>query len=201
MGYMKRMAENRRQLYRSGRVQVMSEIALIEQQWTRNQVVYWQERIDKLRINDTGALRSSIVGMVHTGPVTTIEHSFFKYGKYVSDGVAREFGKGYTDKMGRTYKSHRGGEGTWNRGQLPFLLPGGEAYRAKHGLDEPKKVGPAWRGRVAGGKPHRPRDWFFRKYAAGRHVLNELEMAAYGQAYQGMLTLAVDTQMHRMRFL
>ena len=201
MGYMKRMAENRRQSYRRGREQVMSEIALVEQQWTRNQVAYWQERIDKLRINDTGALRSSIVGMVHTGPITTIEHSFLLYGKYVSDGVAREFGKGYTDSMGRTYKSHRGGEGTWNRGQLPFLLPGGEEYRRKHHLDEAKKVGPAWRGREAGGQPHRQRDWFFRKYAAGRHVLNELEMAAYGQAYQGMLTYALDGLFHITRFL
>lgn len=201
MGYMKRMAENRRQSDRSDRVQVMSEIALVEQQWTRNQVAYWQERIDKLRINDTGALRSSIVGMVHTGPITTIEHSFLLYGKYVSDGVAREFGKGYTDSMGRTYESHRGGEGTWNRGQLPFLLPGGEKYRHKHHLDDAKKVGPAWRGRMAGGQPHRPRDWFFRKYAAGRHVLNELEMAAYGQAYQGMLVLAVDSLTGTMRMM
>ncbi|MBQ7513179.1 MAG: hypothetical protein IJS95_02170 [Prevotella sp.] len=173
-----------------------------ERAWTRNQVVYWQERIDKLRINDTGALRSSITGMLHPGPTTTIEHSFLQYGLYVSNGTAREFGDGYTDRMGRTYDFHRGGEGTWNAGQLPFLLPGGEAYRKKHHLDRPKKIGPAWKGkRFAGGKPHYGRDWFFRKYAAGRHVLNEMEAAAYGQAYQGMLTQAVDGLFHRTRFL
>lgn len=201
MGYMKRMAENRRQSYRRGRVQAMSELELFRKQWTQNMVRYWQERIDKLRINDSGALRSSIVGMLHSGPVTTIEHSFLVYGKYISDGVGREFGKGYTDSMGRTYSSSRGGEGTWNAGQFPFLLPRGEAYREKHGLDKPKKVGPAWGGRVAGGKPHEKRDWFFRKYYASRMVLNEIEAAAYGQAYQGMLTQAVDGLFHRTRFL
>ena len=198
---MKRMAENRRQSYRRGRVQAMSELELFRKQWTQNMVRYWQERIDKLRIHDSGALRSSIVGLLHSGPVTTIEHSFFVYGKYISDGVGREFGRGYTDSMGRTYVSNRGGEGTWNRGQLPFLLPGGEAYREKHGLDKPKKVGPAWGGRVAGGHPREKRDWFFRKYYASRMVLNEMEAAAYGQAYQGMLTQAVDGLFQRTRFL
>ena len=201
MGYMKRMAENRRQSYRRGRVQAMSELELFRKQWTQNMVRYWQERIDKLRINDSGQLRSSILGMLHSGPITTIEHSFLVYGKYISDGVGREFGKGYTDSMGRTYSSSRGGEGTWNAGQLPFLLPGGEAYHEKHGLDKPKKVGPAWGGRVAGGHPREKRDWFFRKYYASRMVLNEMEAAAYGQAYQGMLTQAVDGLFHRTRFL
>ena len=201
MGYMKRMAENRRQSYRRGRVQAMSVLELFRKQWTQNMVRYWQERIDKLRINDSGQLRSSIIGMLHSGPSTTIEHSFLVYGKYISDGVGREFGKGYTDSKGRTYSSSRGGEGTWNAGQLPFLLPGGEAYREKHGLDKPKKVGPAWGGRVAGGHPREKRDWFFRKYYASRMVLNEMEAAAYGQAYQGMLTQAIDGLFHRTRFL
>ena len=199
MSIMKRMAENRRQSYRRGRVQVMSELELFRKQWTQNMVMYWQERLDRLRINDTGRLRSSIQGMLHPGPVTTIEHSFLVYGKYVSDGVAREFGRGYTDSMGRTYGSSRGGEGTWNGGQLPFLLPGGEAYREKHGLDHPKKVGPAWGGREAGGQPHTKRDWFFRKYYASRMVLNEYEAAAYGEAYQGMLTQAFDQLFQTVR--
>lgn len=199
MSVMKRMAENRRQSYRRGRVQVMSELELFRKQWTQNMVMYWQERLDRLRINDTGRLRSSIQGMLHPGPVTTIEHSFLVYGKYVSDGVAREFGRGYTDSLGRTYGSSRGGEGTWNGGQLPFLLPGGEAYREKHGLDHPKKVGPAWGGREAGGQPHTKRDWFFRKYYASRMVLNEYEAAAYGEAYQGMLTQAFDQLFQTVR--
>lgn len=201
MGVMKRMAETRRESYRRGRVQALSELELFRKQWTQNMVRYWQERIDKMRINDSGRLRASITGMLHAGPVTTIEHSFLVYGKYVSDGVGREFGQGYTDSMGRIYNSNRGGEGTWNSGQLPFLLPGGEAYREKHGLDEKKKVGPAWGGRMAGGKPREKRDWFFRKYYSSRMVLNEMEAAAYGEAYQGMLTQAVDDMMGKQRFL
>lgn len=201
MGYMKRMAENRRESYRRGKVQVLSELELFRKQWTQNMIRYWQERIDKLRINDTGQLRSSIIGMLHSGPVTTIEHSFLLYGKYVSDGVGREFGDGYTDSLGRTYGSNRGGEGTLSDGQLPFLLPGGESYRAKHGLDKPKRVGPAWGGRVAGGKPRNQRDWFFRKYYSSRMVLNEMEAAAYGQAYQGMIAYAADELFQPIRII
>ena len=201
MSFAKRELENRQLSRRKNLPRTLREIQLMEQEITQNQVKYWQERIDKLHINDTGALRSSIVGMVHSGPVTTIEHSFLVYGIYVSNGVAREFGKGYTDSLGRTYESRRGGAGTWNSGQLPFLLPGGETYRREHKLDKKKRVGPAWRGRVAGGQPHNARDWFFRKYAAMRHVLNEMEFAAYGQTYQGMLTMAVDELMKRTRFL
>ena len=79
MGYMKRMAENRRQSYRRGRVQAMSELELFRKQWTQNMVRYWQERIDKLRINDTGSLRSSIIGMVHAGSPTMLEHKFLPH--------------------------------------------------------------------------------------------------------------------------
>ena len=196
MGLMKNLAierrEQRRRGYRSSRTGAMIELERFRRQWTENMVRYWQERIDKMRINDTGQLRSSIIGMIHQGPSTTIEHSFLVYGVYVSNGVGREFSSNW---------GSRGGEGTWNAGQLPFLLPGGEAYREKHGLDEPKKVGPAWGGRVAGGHPREKKDWFFRKYAASRHVLNEMEAAAYGQAYRGMLTQVIDGLFLRQRFL
>ena len=211
MSWAKRELENRQLSRRKNLPRTLRELQLMEEEITRNQVRYLQERIDKLRINDTGALRSSIVGMVHTGPVTTIEHSFLVYGIWVSNGVAREFGRPYTDSMGREYNysnskgnvfsSNRGGEGTLNDGQLPFLLPGGEHYRETHGLNKPKKVGPAWGGKVAGGHPHNARDWFFRKYAAMRHILNDLEANFYGQAYQGMLTIAIDNQMKRTRYL
>ena len=73
MGYMKRMAENRRQSYRRGRVQAMSEIALIEQQWTRNQVTYWQERIDKLRIKELLARLDGSVSEVIMATNPTVE--------------------------------------------------------------------------------------------------------------------------------
>ncbi len=200
MGYMKNEAMARR-TSRATRRSAMDELEQFRKQWTHNMVSYWQERMDKLRVNDTGRLRSSITGNIHEGAVTTIEHSFLVYGKYVSDGVGREFGNGYTDALGRTYTSNRGGEGTWSGGQLPFLLPGGESYRADHGLDKKKKVGPAWGGRVAGGKPRQKRDWFFRKYYSSRMVLNEMEAAAYGRAYNGMLTQAVDALAGKVRVM
>lgn len=201
MGYMKNQADSRRQSARNGRVQAISEFEQFKQQWTKNMVVYWQERIDKLRINDTRQLRSSIIGMLHSGPITTIEHSFLAYGKYVSDGVGREFGTGYTDSMGRTYTSSRGAKYTINSGQLPFLLPGGEAYREEHKLNDEKRVGPAWGGRVAGGQPRQKRDWFFRKYYASRMVLSEMAMSTYGRAYNGMIAMACDEIFHTIRLV
>lgn len=197
MGLMKNLAierreQRRRGRYRSSRAGAMIELERFRREWTHNMVTYWQERIDKLRINDSGQLRSSIMGMIHSGPSTTIEHSFLVYGIYVSNGVGREFGSNWES---------RGGEGTWNAGQLPFLLPGGEAYREKHGLDKPKKVGPAWGGRVAGGHPREKKDWFFKKYYSSRMVLNEMEAAAYGKEYQGMMTQAFDELFQRVRVL
>lgn len=181
----------------------MQELQRQEEQWTRNMVVYWRERMEKLRVMDTGTLYSSVAGMLHPGPVTTIEHSFLMYGKYVSEGV------------GRNFLRNRQADGT-----VPFLLPGGEDYRREHRLDRPRAIGPAWRRsrnspgdaskREAGGRPvkynptngkYEGRDWFFRKYYASRMVLNEMEAAAYGQAYQGMLTQAVDGVFLRTRFL
>lgn len=193
--------QNRRRSRHTSYRQAMDGLEQFRKQWTENMVKYWQERIDKMHIHDTGQLRSSIAGMLHSGPVTTIEHSFLAYGIYISNGVGREFGKGYTDSLGRVYVSNRGGEGTWNRGQLPFLLPGGETYRASHGLDKPKKVGPKWGGRVAGGHPREQRDWFYRKYYSSRMVLNEMESAFFGKTYQGMLTQAIDAMMGRTRIL
>lgn len=169
------------------------------QQWTQNMVKYWQERIDKLRVVDTGALRSSIVGMLHSGPVTTIEHSFFVYGKYISEGVSSpafqwKYWGGNIPKGGSKTPRERIGNG----GQLEFL---DKSYRKQHGLNEKRKVGPAWGGREAGGDPKGKRDWFFRKYYSSRMVLNEMEAAAYGKEYQGMMTQAFDALFQRQRVL
>ena len=172
-------------------------------EWTDNMVTYWQERITRLRAVDTGNLYGSIEAqLLLEGAKAAIRHSFPAYGKYVDDGTGREFmNDGYTDSLGRTYTSSRGGEGTWNGGQLPFLLPGGEQYRAMHGLDRPRKVGPAWGGRVAGGHPRKAKPWFFSKYYASRMVLNELEQQYYGNAYLGMMTTALDEVFSRTRVL
>lgn len=186
---MKRMAENRQQYYRRGRVQTMSELEKFEQGWTKEMITYWRERLLKVRAYNTGALYKSFTGSIHGN---TIEHKFLLYGIYVAAGVGREFGKGYTDSLGRTYESSRGGEGTLNDGQLPFLLPGGYKYRMDHGLNKKKKVGPAWGGEVAGGKPRQKRDWFSKKYYSSIMVLGEVEASFYGEAYMGLVADALD---------
>lgn len=172
-------------------------------EWTNNMVTYWQERIAKLRATDTGNLYSSIEAqLILEGAKTAIRHSFPAYGKYVDDGTGREFtNDGYVDSLGRYYASSRGGEGTWNSGQLPFLLPGGEQYRADHGLDKPKRVGPAWGGRIAGGHPREKKPWYFSKYYASRMVLNDLEREFFGNQYLGMMTTAIDEVFNRVRVL
>ena len=167
-------------------------------EWTDNQVVYWIERMIRLRVNDTGNLQSSLESrLLLDGAKAMIAFSFFKYGKAQDDGTGREFtNEGYIDSWHRWYGPRRQADGT-----LPFLLPGGEDYRREHGLDKPKKVGPAWRGRVAGGHPRKEKPWFFKKYYAGRMVLNELEMNHFASSYQGMITYALDLTVGRVRVL
>lgn len=172
------------------------------QEWKDNMITYWRERLDKLRVFNTGRLWSSIEGeLLLQGATATITHSFPAYGKYIDDGTGREFtDKGYTDSLGRHYKSSRGKD-TWQSGQLPFLTPGGEEYRKEHGLDKPKRVGPAWGGKIAGGHARKAKPWFFNKYYASRMVLAELEQDYFGTAYQGMLTKAMDEVFGRTRIM
>lgn len=206
MGLMKNLAieeyENRRRGHKKYAPSERTREKYL-QEWTDNMVTYWQERINKLRVVDTGKLYSSIEArLLLDGAKAAIRHSFPAYGKYADDGTGREFtNTGYVDSMGRYFASSRGGEGTWNSGQLPFLLPGGEEYRREHGLDKPKKVGPAWGGRVAGGHPREKKPWFFSKYYASRMVLNELEQQYYGNEYLGMMTTAIDEVMSRTRVI
>lgn len=179
------------------------ELQKFEQEWTDNMSVYWRERMERLRVIDTGALYSSVVGLLHPGSPTTIEHKFLMYGKYVSEGVGRNF-----------LKSKRAD------GTIPFLLPGGEDYRKENRLDKPRRIGPAWRrsrnspgdssNHEAGGRPmkfnpttgkYEERDWFFRKYYASRMNLNEFEAAYYGKTYQGMLTQGIDEVLNQVRVL
>lgn len=179
------------------------ELQKFEKEWTENMLVYWRERMERLRIIDTGALHSSVVGLLHPGHPTTIEHSFLLYGKYVSEGVGRNF-----------LKSKRAD------GTIPFLLPGGEDYRKENRLDRPRRIGPAWHrsknspgdaaNHEAGGRPmkfnpvtgkYEERDWFFRKYYASRMNLNDFEAAYYGRTYQGMMTTAVQELLNQVRVL
>ena len=174
------------------------ELKKFEEGWAKMMLVIWQEKLQLLKVNDTGALRSSLQAkLLLEGAKKSIEFQFLKYGKYQDDGTGREFtNTGYTDSLGRHYNSSRQIDGT-----LPFLLPGGEEYRQQHGLDHPKKVGPAWGGRVAGGHPRRANEWFYRKYYASRMVLNDMERQFYGEAYLGMLPTAIAGDLDQVRVL
>ena len=174
------------------------ELKKFEEGWAKMMTLIWQEKIQLLKVEDTGSLKASIEAKaILEGAKKSIEFQFYQYGKYADDGTGREFtNTGYTDSLGRHYESSRQADGT-----LPFLLPGGEQYRAEHGLDKPKKVGPAWKGRVAGGHPRKAKEWFYRKYYASRMVLNEMEQQFYGNSYLGMLTTALDGVLGQVRVL
>ena len=59
-------------------------------------VKMWQEKMLQLAppVYDTGALSRSVQGVVHPGPVTTIEHRFLEYGIYVAGGVGNGYSRG-----------------------------------------------------------------------------------------------------------
>ncbi len=167
-------------------------------EWTENQVVFWIERMNRLRVNKTGNLQSSMESsLLLDGTKAMIAFRFLKYGKYQDDGTGREFtNEGYIDSLGRHFGPSRQADGT-----LPFLLPGGEEYREKHKLNDKKKVGPAWGGKLAGGHPRQAKPWYFKKYYAGRMVLNELEMKHFATSYLGMMTYALDLSFGTVRVL
>ncbi len=113
-------------------------------EWTRTQLMIWREKIERMGIIRSGALHQSFkeaVARASSGELTTITLKFLRYGIYQAFGT----GNGYT----------RG-----NPGDLPFL---DKDYRREHGLDKPRKVGPAWGGYKTSGKPRRERDWFSKK--------------------------------------
>ena len=66
--------------------------------WSEFMVKMWRERMMQFAppVYDTGALSRSVQGVIHPGPVTSIEHRFFVYGIYVARGV----GNGYRHNNG-----------------------------------------------------------------------------------------------------
>lgn len=163
--------------------EVIDELLKYEKGWTENMADYWRERMERLRTIDTGTLYSSIKGHLEQGTVTTIEHRFLQYGIYVAAGVGPAH-------VWKKWTEAQGGEKIMrqNDGDLDFL---NKQYRAEHELDTPKKVGPAWGGRVAGGVPIGRRDWFSAKYYASVMKLNEHEANFYGETYNGLMASAL----------
>lgn len=66
------------------------------QGWSDFMVKMWQEKMLQFAppVYDTGALSRSVQGVVHPGPVTTIEHRFLEYGIYVARGVGNGYNRG-----------------------------------------------------------------------------------------------------------
>lgn len=66
------------------------------QGWSDFMIKMWRERMMQFAppVYRTGALASSVQGIVHPGPVTTIEHHFLEYGIYVARGVGNGYSRG-----------------------------------------------------------------------------------------------------------
>lgn len=110
--------------------------------WTATQLMIWREKIERLKVVDTGRLHESFKSRIdNTAEGTTISMRFMRYGIYQALGV----GSGYERDNG---------------GDLQFLDP---EYRRDHRLDKKRKVGPAWGGHITSGKPRKKRDWYSKK--------------------------------------
>ncbi len=66
------------------------------QGWSDFMIKMWRERMMQFAppVYRTGALASSVQGIVHPGPVTTIKHHFLEYGIYVARGVGNGYRRG-----------------------------------------------------------------------------------------------------------
>lgn len=64
--------------------------------WQKFMADIWREKMMSFAppVYNTGALSRSIQGVVHPGPVTTIEHRFLEYGIYVARGVGNGYYRG-----------------------------------------------------------------------------------------------------------
>lgn len=73
-----------------------AEHSIWVQGWSDFMVKMWQEKMLQFAppVYDTGALSRSVQGVVHPGPVTTIEHRFLEYGIYVARGVGNGYSRG-----------------------------------------------------------------------------------------------------------
>ena len=163
--------------------EAIDELLKYEKGWANQMGYFWRERMERLRTIDTGALYSSIKAHVEQGTVTTIEHNFLQYGIYVAAGVGPAH-------VWKKWTEAQGGQKILrpNGGDLDFL---NKQYRVDHDLDTPRKVGPAWGGRIAGGEPKGRRDWFSQKYYSSVMRLNEHEADFYGETYNGLMASAL----------
>lgn len=138
------------------------------------QIRIWQEKIERMKIVRSGALHESFKDSItQTAEGTTISMKFHRYGIYQALGV----GYGYRHDNG---------------GDLPFL---GKEYRAEHGLDKPRKVGPAWGGYKTSGKPRKKRDWYSKKlYMSTMAMVEDMARILGEEATSVICEQLIDTR-------
>ena len=121
-------------------------------EWTRTMLIIWREKISRLGIVRSASLYHSFSSVVdHAASGQTITMRFLQYGIWQALGTGPEF-------------LHDNG------GDLPFL---GKEYREEHGLNKPRKVGPAWGGYKTSGNPRKPRDWYSSKLYISLRAMTE----------------------------
>lgn len=123
----------------------LKDLNLYLDEWTKTQLAIWREKIERMGIVRTGALHQSFRDTVQHinagGGIATITMRFAQYGIYQALGTGRGYAQG-------------------NGGDLQFL---DKTYRHEHGLDKPRRVGPAWGGYMTSGQPRKDRDWYSKK--------------------------------------
>lgn len=174
------------------------ELDAYNEGWAKFMVDIWQEKIDMLRVADTGALRASISEILSTGNVTTIEHKFLLYGLYAAMGVGRGFKHGNGGDllfMGNEYRAaHASQYGSrpvgyaWGQGQM--LAPKFEEHEITRGPHKGEKTA------KTSGRKRTARDWFFKKYYYSLRRLNDEQARFFGSAYQGLVSDFIERLSH-----
>lgn len=116
----------------------IEDITTYQKVWTDMMLKIWEEKMLLLNVHYTGSLASSVFG---ESKPDIVNFRFLEYGLYVDTGV------------GYAYKGHDG--------NLPFL---DEIYREEHGLNIPKRTGPAWGSHWTSGNPRKAKPWFNKKF-------------------------------------
>lgn len=120
--------------------------------WTDKMVEIWIEKIERLKVIDTGSLHESFDSSVRNGATgSTISLRFLEY------GLAQEFG------VGNGYAHDNGGD-------LQILDP---QYRESHGLNKPRRAGYRHSPHMTSGKPRERRRWFQVKYFTSVNAMVE----------------------------
>lgn len=133
--------------------------------WSKMMVDIWREKIDRLKVVDTRALRQQMNDQITSSgeDFAVIQHKFMQYGIYQDCGT----GRGY-DIDGKVYKDGRVGN---NKGDLESL---------------------DWRYRDNSRERRYPREWFSRPYFASVMVLKEQMAYMYAEEFCGLIVDAIS---------